>query len=559
MTAVLIKTLLNHIPRHAEEEGDFYSIPRAELITALCAENSVDRAIAENSISLIETLLDTLAVLNPHYLAQGEWSFISFPAQLLAMSVLTAMSDKDSHFFVTNFWNTQGISNDKKDQQRDILKNIEHRRVENSKNAEPIRFIYVAWSIIKLDDKILFYQREDTQKRYDKNAGDYGLVGGRLNQTDVHNCSGDIKTCLQNLQSKNSPLIKAALPETLKRELQEEAGLEFEKHYQFKLWRELKPYQQIQGSAPNHAFTEYYLEIFQIELTLEGYLFLQQKIKTDERLVLFSLEEVAAGQTADGKVAYIKALVNDFANNRDKLKTALQALPNSFNSSYLFTREKYGLTLLQNTDKPLCAGVLGKEKVLDVVLTERQNQLLFGLAAHNRGFEFTELSAKIILHPFGWVELENNSDLQQEFIELSKLLRQTEFTIENQQDRFFRLSVAPSMLYFDENLFSYSVKQADLNSTKSKVTITLARCQILTALGIVTGKSEDFSISLNLADGLNKLSQTEYSADNDRAKQIEDLYKKSLHQEYRFSTLALKALLRREAGMIKFCVNYQLL
>lgn len=558
MSSSLIKSLLNHIPRYAEEEGDYYSVSRGELITALCAENGVDRTIAENTISLIENLLDTLAVLNTHYLAQGEWSFVSFPAQLLAMSVLTAMSDKDSRFFAANFWNTQGISNDKKDQQRDVLKDIESRRFACSKTAEPIRFIYVAWSIIKLDDKILFYQREDTQKRYDKKAGDYGLVGGRLNQTDVRDCSCDMKACLQNLQSKNSPLIKAALPETLKRELEEEAGLEFEKHYTFQHWHELKPYQQIQGSAPNHAFTEYYLEIFQIELTLEGYLFLQQKIKTDERLAWFSLEEVAAGQTADGKIAYIKALVDDFANNYDKLKTALQGLPNSFNSGYLFTREKYGLTLLQNTDKPLCAGVLGKEKVLDVVFTERQKQLLFGLAVHNRGFEFTELSEHIVLHPYGWVECKNHA-LQKELNDLASVFKQTGFTIENQQDKFFRLSVAPSMLYFDANLFSYSVNQADLNSTKSKMTITLARCQILTALGAVSEKSEFFSISLNLADGLHKLNQTEYSADNDRAKKIEDLYKKSLHQEDKFSALALKALLCRETGMIKFCVNYQLL
>ena len=134
-----------------------------------------------------------------------------------------------------------------------------------------IRFCYIAWSIIKLNGNILFYQREDTQKRHDKSAGDYGLIGGRANQNDVP--IADKAALLKELQSPNAGLIKNALPETLKRELREEAGLLFESHYPFKPWRSLKPYRQVQGAAPNHALTEYYLDIFHIDLTLDGYLF----------------------------------------------------------------------------------------------------------------------------------------------------------------------------------------------------------------------------------------------------------------------------------------------
>ena len=36
--------------------------------------------------------------------------------------------------------------------------------------------LYVAWGIIKLDGNILFHQREDTQKRYEKNTGNYVLT-----------------------------------------------------------------------------------------------------------------------------------------------------------------------------------------------------------------------------------------------------------------------------------------------------------------------------------------------------------------------------------------------
>ena len=133
MSAKLIQLLMPFLPRFAEEEGDFYSVPRDVLIEVLCQQHKLDRALAENTVALLETLLDTLAVLNTGYLQKGEWCFVSFPAQLMATSVLTALSDAESRLFAPNFWNTQGASNDKKDQQRDVLKMLESARyVSNS-------------------------------------------------------------------------------------------------------------------------------------------------------------------------------------------------------------------------------------------------------------------------------------------------------------------------------------------------------------------------------------------------------------------------------------------
>ncbi|MDD5126160.1 hypothetical protein [Methylovulum sp.] len=90
MTTPLIQTLILHLPRYAEEEGDFYAVPRTALVDALCQAQQVDCAVAEMAVALLETLLDTLAVLDTDYLQKGEWCFISFPAQLLSLSLLTA-------------------------------------------------------------------------------------------------------------------------------------------------------------------------------------------------------------------------------------------------------------------------------------------------------------------------------------------------------------------------------------------------------------------------------------------------------------------------------------
>jgi 8-oxo-dGTP pyrophosphatase MutT (NUDIX family) len=555
MSAQLIQSIIPLLPRYAEEEGDFYSVPREALIDALCHQHQLDRALAENTVALLETLLDTLSVLNTAYLQKGEWCFVSFPAQLMATSILTALSDAASHLFAPNFWNTQGASNDKKDKQRDVLEMVESARYEShmSQQAQPIRYCYVAWSIIKLDGRILFYQREDTHKRHDKSSGDYGLIGGRANQNDIP--IADKAELLKELQSPNSELIKNALPSTLKRELREEAGLLFESHYTFKPWRKLKPYRQVQGAAPNHALTEYYLEIFHINLTLEGYLFLHQKIKSDDRLAWISIEDIARGETTDGKIPYIKALVNDFADS-SALATGLTALPDSFASGYLFQPPKYGLTLLIDHKMPLLAGVLGKEKPLAINFTDRQLAILLGLASHLRGFEFASVEENIVFHPFGWLEVESNSTLQSELISLAGLLNETDLIIENHHDNLFRLSIIPDVVYFDEKLFSFTVKQADLNSIQTKIPVKIHRESFDTAFGKVKDSTEEFKLTLKLAHELKSLDLHQFSTDNEDAVKIEDTYKKGLHKEPRFLALGLRSIIRREAGIFKFVTGF---
>ncbi|MDO9162589.1 MAG: NUDIX hydrolase [Methylococcaceae bacterium] len=554
MSAQLIQSLLPHLPRFAEEEGDFYSVPRSGLIDVLSGQ--VDQAIAENTIGLLETLLDTLAVLDRTYLQKGEWCFVSFPAQLLATSILTAMSDADSRLFAANFWNTQGIGNDKKDQQRDVLRSLEQARVQHqvSQQAQPIRYCYVAWGIIKLDGRILFYQREDTQKRFEKAAGDYGLIGGRANQNDLP--ITDKKVVLKALQSAHSELIKRALPETLKRELREEAGLVFESHYTFKPWRSLKPYRQVQGTAPNHALTEYYLDIFQVELTLEGYLFLQQKIKSDERLTWFSLANIKHGETTDDKRPYINALHDEFGGDRTALVSALSALPDSFVAGYLSDKEKYGITLPIDSGKPLYAGVLGKEKPLELPLSPRQLALVLALAAHLRGFEFASLESNVVLHPHGWLEVDEQSPIRFELMELARYLGNSELAMENRRDRLFRLSIRPETVFFADDLFSFAVASDDPDCKENGVAVFVGRQGFDTALGVVKGKTERFEISRSFAQRLKTLADGDFSIHDKEASSTEDNYKKSLHKESRFKALGLRNLIRQDGTGIRFVLPY---
>jgi len=306
------------------------------------------------------------------------------------------------------------------------------------------------------------------------------------------------------------------LPSTLKRELREEAGLLFESHYTFKSWRSLKPYRQVQGAAPNHALTEYYLEIFQIDLTLEGYLFLQQKIKYDDRLAWFSIDDMVRGETTDGKIPYIKALVNDF-DGSSALANELRTLPDSYTSRYLFHPPKnYKLTLPIDYQRPLLAGALN-EKLLAIKFTDRQLALLLGLASHLRGFEFASVEENSVFHPFGWIEIKRNSALQSELISLTGLLKDTDLIIENHRDSLFRLSISPDVIYFDERLFSFAVKQADLNSIQTKIPVNIHRESFDTALGKVKDKTEEFKLTLEFVHKLKRLDVSQFSTDNEDA------------------------------------------
>jgi hypothetical protein len=229
----------------------------------------------------------------------------------------------------------------------------------------------------------------------------------------------------------------------------------------------------------------------------------------------------------------------------------------------LLQQTKYGLTLPVDHNKPLFAGGLGKEKPLAINFTDRQLALLLGLASHLRGFDFATVDKAITLHPFGWIEVNNHSTFQAELISLADSLKQIKLIIENDRDLFFRLSMSPEMVYFDEKLFSLTVKEADLNGEQSKIPVTIQRDSFDTAFGQVKAKTEEFKLTLYFVKKLKKLDAilvtrsifTELNAENtdtNFAEKIEDAYKKGLHKEPRFLALGLKGLIRREAGIFKF-------
>jgi hypothetical protein len=92
---------------------------------------------------------------------------------------------------------------------------------------------------------------------------------------------------------------------------------------------------------------------------------------------------------------------------------------------------------------------------------------------------------------------------------------------------------------------------------QNKIPATISRRPFDTGFGVVLDKSEVFNLTLDFAHKLKSLSEHPFSADNDGGVKIEDAYKKGLHREAKFQALGLRNLIRREAGIIKFVLNYE--
>ena len=130
---------------------------------------------------MVELQWTKAGLLDPFELKLGNWQFLSFSSSLAARSWLEVMSDKESNWFSGGWWGDHANS----ENQRKLLKMIEELRIKaKGSKAPPIRQIYVAWALIKLDNHLLFVQREDRER---EGVPNFVLPGGRLNIHDLRN------------------------------------------------------------------------------------------------------------------------------------------------------------------------------------------------------------------------------------------------------------------------------------------------------------------------------------------------------------------------------------
>lgn len=216
------RCLLSVLPLHAEEGGLKEHRPESTIVTAIVEAGNPPLA-AQAIVSVIKRLLESMSLLEVNLLTKGQWAFVSFPASLVARSVLETLANNESYFFESTYW-TQGMHrpSESVEDQRKLLQRLESQRVVSlDGKANTIRTVHVAWGVLRFGKSFLLHRREDKDRT---NVAGFVLPGGRLEigDLDVVNRTSD---SLRDLFRIDSRLAKTALKVTLGRELSEELQL----------------------------------------------------------------------------------------------------------------------------------------------------------------------------------------------------------------------------------------------------------------------------------------------------------------------------------------------
>ncbi len=448
MDALSLSALPRALPIHAEEGSFREAISETELLG--CVVDSAHEELGKGALQLVRRLFETLSLLDTRELELGNWAFVSFPAYLFGKSLLESLATTGQTLFDAGYWQQTGLAQARIiEEQRDLLAILEERRIRfhPSRDAAPIRFVYVAWGLIRLGRDFLLVHREDKTRRDAKN---YVFPGGRLNLHDLPQGKRNTQS-LRALNESDLGLAEQGLRNTLERELFEELALRWGTDYHAIFRQSLKPYRKLEGALNNHAFTQYQIDLYTIKLTSQGEARLLDEVTRTERLEWFSLGDIASLHgRPDGKVAFIDALHNEFS---DALPGFLEDIPDSSGTPYRIFGEANAVDIPVNPDMPFRVGKTGKEKDRPISLDSDQLALLCTLVAHTRGIKLVPDEHRLKLLGGGWVRLASERSMQVAQNLTNKLASSGLPLIQLVADTYARIAIDPSIVYFNESAF----------------------------------------------------------------------------------------------------------
>ncbi len=439
--------LLDALPLHSEEDGLREEISEPELIKRVTGKDG------SGVVRCVRRLFEACGLLDARLLNDGRWAFVSFPASLFGHSLIQTLATSGQQVFPGSYWRSD--LDDDIEEQRRLLSELENRREElhPTHSPIPIRFVYVAWGLIRLGDSFLLHRREDRLRPEVKN---YGFPGGRFRPIDLPADKQD-PAVLRQLHKSESSLAMSALQNTLSRELMEELKL-FSKDWRATPSVVLRPYRKVEGARNAHALTEYLLALFDISLTPEGEARLLDRIDADpERLVWFGIDDlIDSTGRSDGKRAFIDALSAHFGE-LERLRCFFQDVPSSSTTEYRFNTPNYAVELPVSPARPVLVGQTGKERARPIEFSMEEHALLMLLAGWGKGLRLTADANHVDLLPGGWLRV--NSEKAKSVLSAleARLVSADLPLLQSVREHFVRLSVDPSHLFFGEQMFEYGL------------------------------------------------------------------------------------------------------
>lgn len=408
--------------------------------------------LARGALLLVQRLFEALGLLDATELQRGNWAFVSFPAYLVGRSLLETLATPGQSLFHPGYWQQCGAIPDVViEEQRRLLVELEGRRTRfhPTSCAAPIRFVYVAWGLIRLGDGFLMAHREDRSR---PGAGNYVFPGGRFSIDDLPPEERN-SPALRRLHGADVDWMANPLASTLSRELEEELNLRIADDYRATATGNLRPFRKVEGARNNHAYTEYHIRLFNICLTSNGEARLLDHVSAVENLEWFRLDDLLSpvGRT-DGKAAFIDALRNEYG---DGLRDMLSAVPDSSGTPYRLADETNAVDIPATGAAPFLVGKTGKEKGLAIPLAAAELALLTALAAHARGFDVMPTAEHVRLLGGGWVRLVSDEARSTGQSLAQKLADAHLPLVQVVGEVYCRLAIDPAIVFFAEASYRY--------------------------------------------------------------------------------------------------------
>ena len=98
-TERIINEIIGYLPKYPEEGNYSVKVSTESIVESICRDGEFDRGEVNCTIKVVETLFNSLCLFDPYILSKGYWQFCSFPAQLMARSLMDVMANNKQRFF----------------------------------------------------------------------------------------------------------------------------------------------------------------------------------------------------------------------------------------------------------------------------------------------------------------------------------------------------------------------------------------------------------------------------------------------------------------------------
>lgn len=480
------------LPRISEEGSDREAIRETDLVDALVGSTCRSAEECWLIAGVVRRMFEVLSLLDEGRLAQGEWAFRSFPAFLLARSLLAGMGDPRYRVFESGFWD---INDYRIDRQRALIKHAEEIRASLSADLIPIRRVWVAWAWMALDDKFLLVSREDPKSHREGSRGRFVFSGGRVSPEDVPTASmAERLDFFDPRVDANFELARQAFAAALRRELNEELEIAAGDLDSVEPAREPIHYTAIEGAKSAYSASEYWIQPFKVALSARGKTALLRCLALHpDRFDWFTEEELANGVNARGSKAFVDALRQD------------GCLLHAPDYSIALGNERVvrdAIDIPGCVSEPFCLGVTGRERQVHVPLDDEEIRILGWLAAVRRGDVVRDLAEGVsVASGCGWVLVGHDSILEM-LKNLEAKLSAHSLPLLDFHERATRLNA--TCAYFSRSMLSVEI-MGERRGTSYRV--LLSRDGLRCALGAADAREVTFVLSEKIGSAVYALTQ----------------------------------------------------